>query len=253
MRWYGPRTSGNGGMTIRLFSKDIPIASGSSLAALISSVAYQLILTLPLAIALLSNTAVADDANYAPVILISSFFTFAAVTLYFPIKLYRTVRQNLPKIDEYTELGRARGRTETNHEYERVLARDDNPFSFLYQGESIARLSLGLSDRLPNEFLVWERKGYRRRWGAYRAGYLGVKLSVLVIVGSSLLPILARPPTAQTDRDAGLFSGLHVWYAVQLVRSTSALDAHVRSLLLQTTASSEGFLKLRWTLRDKGS
>jgi len=46
------------------------------------------------------------------------------------------IKKSLPLVDPYTELGRKRSEPEMELEYERVLSRDTNPFSFLYKGQS---------------------------------------------------------------------------------------------------------------------
>lgn len=41
-----------------------------------------------------------------------------------------------PKVDRYTELGTLRSQSDMDREYQRLLARDRNPLSFLYGGMS---------------------------------------------------------------------------------------------------------------------
>lgn len=41
-----------------------------------------------------------------------------------------------PKVDRYTELGALRSQSDMDREYQRLLARDRNPLSFLYGGMS---------------------------------------------------------------------------------------------------------------------
>ena len=64
---------------------------------------------------------------------------FFQVTIYFPIKLWYVIRANLSRVDRWTELGRKRSRTEMEHEFQRVISRDENPLSFLYRGECAMR------------------------------------------------------------------------------------------------------------------
>ncbi|CAG7849321.1 SubName: Full=Uncharacterized protein {ECO:0000313/EMBL:CCA70937.1} [Serendipita indica DSM 11827] len=98
-----------------------------------------------------------DEVNYAPVIVAMSVATFILMTLWFPIRLMQTIRQALPRVDPYTELGRKRSRPEMELEYQRLLERDQNPFAFLY-------------------------RDFRRSWGEYKSVYLWAKLSALLIV-----------------------------------------------------------------------
>ena len=44
------------------------------------------------------------------------------------------IKRSVPKVDEYTELGRPRSRVDMDGEYQRLLNRDRNPFAFLYNG-----------------------------------------------------------------------------------------------------------------------
>ncbi len=45
------------------------------------------------------------------------------------------IKNSLPLVDPYTELGRKRSEPEMELEYQRILIRDTNPFSFLYRGQ----------------------------------------------------------------------------------------------------------------------
>lgn len=107
-----------------------------------------------------------DSANFAPLIVATSVVTLLCVgpplpqlfvlflepdtdepiylihlqvTFYFPIKLWFVIRANLPRVDRWTELGWKRSRTEMEHEFQRVISRDENPLSFLYRGQSSFR------------------------------------------------------------------------------------------------------------------
>lgn len=82
---------------------------------------------------------------------------------------------SVPKVDKYTELGRARNSVEMDQEYRRLLDRDQNPFSFLYNGVSISKSFSIIYSLKP-------RQGFRRNWGTYESTYLGAKLSALLIV-----------------------------------------------------------------------
>ncbi|KAF8585532.1 hypothetical protein K439DRAFT_1560810 [Ramaria rubella] len=98
-----------------------------------------------------------NEINFAPAVVALAALTFVFLTLWFPIRLAMVIRGAVPRVDRYTELGRRRGQVELDHEYERLLHRDKNPFNFLY-------------------------KGYRMGWGTYESSYLFVKLSALLIV-----------------------------------------------------------------------
>ncbi len=54
--------------------------------------------------------------------------------LWFPIALRNVIRQSVPRVDKFTELGRPRSRADKEGEYRRLLDRDTNPFAFLYKG-----------------------------------------------------------------------------------------------------------------------
>jgi hypothetical protein len=60
------------------------------------------------------------------------------LTIWFPLRLRRAIQEFLPKVDQYTEFGKLRSNSELNREYQRLLARDQSPFSFLYKGPSFA-------------------------------------------------------------------------------------------------------------------
>ncbi|KDQ13737.1 hypothetical protein BOTBODRAFT_111078 [Botryobasidium botryosum FD-172 SS1] len=97
-----------------------------------------------------------DEFNFAPFVVILSLAAFLSVSIYFPLRLAQTIRQCLPIIDPYTELGKQRTAVEMEHEYQRMLARDREPLSFLYNA-------------------------YRRPWGTYKSLFLTFKLSALLI------------------------------------------------------------------------
>ncbi|KAG8896999.1 hypothetical protein FRB99_008521 [Tulasnella sp. 403] len=98
-----------------------------------------------------------DSLNWAPFVVIFSLFSFTVFTVYFPVRLWLTIRQCLPHVDKFSELGRLRNASELEQEYQRLLVRDSNPLSFLY-----------------NDF--------RRTWGAYKSIYLVMKLLALLTV-----------------------------------------------------------------------
>ncbi|KAF9270191.1 hypothetical protein L218DRAFT_849990 [Marasmius fiardii PR-910] len=98
-----------------------------------------------------------NEFNFAPVVIVLSVITILFLTIYYPISLRRVIRKSVPKVDRFTELGRPRNSVDMDTEYHRLLARDTNPFAFLYAG-------------------------FRRDWGTYEPVYLFAKLSTLVIV-----------------------------------------------------------------------
>ncbi|KAG8929858.1 hypothetical protein FRC02_004984 [Tulasnella sp. 418] len=104
-----------------------------------------------------TTTMKVDSVNWAPLVIIISLFTFGAMTIYFPVRLWQTTKRCLPHVDPYSELGRRRSETELKHEYQRLLARDQNPLSYLY-----------------NE--------YRRAWGTYKSLFLVAKLCTLLVI-----------------------------------------------------------------------
>ncbi|KAG8742758.1 hypothetical protein FRC10_000925 [Ceratobasidium sp. 414] len=98
-----------------------------------------------------------DEFNYAPVVVTLGLSTLVFMTFWFPIRLAKTINASLPVVEPYDSLGQRRSEHELEMEYQRLLKRDRSPFSFLY-----------------NE--------YKRKWGAFKAVYLGVKLTSLLIV-----------------------------------------------------------------------
>ncbi|TFK41203.1 hypothetical protein BDQ12DRAFT_768018 [Crucibulum laeve] len=98
-----------------------------------------------------------NEVNYAPIIIILSAIVAVFLTVWFPMVLRRVIRESVPKVDKFTELGRPRNSIDMDGEYHRLLARDKNPFAFLYGG-------------------------FRRGWGTYESTYLFAKLSTLVVI-----------------------------------------------------------------------
>ncbi|KJA29472.1 hypothetical protein HYPSUDRAFT_32950 [Hypholoma sublateritium FD-334 SS-4] len=98
-----------------------------------------------------------NEINFAPIAVAFSAIVFVVFALWFPIALRHVIRQSVPKVDKFTELGRPRGRSDKDGQYRRLLDRDTNPFAFLY-------------------------KGFRRGWGTYFSTYLFAKLSTLVVI-----------------------------------------------------------------------
>ncbi|KAJ7487562.1 hypothetical protein B0H11DRAFT_2013877 [Mycena galericulata] len=98
-----------------------------------------------------------DDINFAPALVILSILVLASLTIWFPVALRQIIKQSVPEVDRYSELGRLRNSQEMDSEYYRLLSRDRNPFAFLYSG-------------------------FRRNWGTYESFYLFAKLTALLIV-----------------------------------------------------------------------
>ncbi|EMD42109.1 hypothetical protein CERSUDRAFT_110652 [Gelatoporia subvermispora B] len=97
-----------------------------------------------------------NDINYAPILVIIAIISFAGLTVWFPIYLFKTIKEITPVVNPYTELGTRRSRSDMNREYQRLLLRDRNPLSFIYNG-------------------------YRRGWGTYQSTFLLAKLTALLI------------------------------------------------------------------------
>lgn len=114
-----------------------------------------------------------NEVNFAPIsiilssialITVSPRYTWARnplmndqhqLTIWYPIALGRVIRQSVPKVDRFTELGRPRNQVEMDAEYQRLLNRDPSPFSFLYHGKVMpiaeffsSNISTRLSSRL---------------------------------------------------------------------------------------------------------
>ncbi|KAJ7630901.1 hypothetical protein FB45DRAFT_833713 [Roridomyces roridus] len=98
-----------------------------------------------------------DEVNWAPALVILALIVIGSLTVWFPVALHRIIKQSVPEVDRYSELGRLRSSKEMDNEYYRMLSRDRNPFSFLYSG-------------------------FRRNWGTYELVYLLAKLSALLVV-----------------------------------------------------------------------
>ncbi|TFK77139.1 hypothetical protein BDN72DRAFT_953613 [Pluteus cervinus] len=98
-----------------------------------------------------------NEVNYAPIIVILSAIVVLTLTFSYPLVLRRVIRRSVPKVDQYSELGRLRKNVELDLEYHRLLSRDRGPFSFLYSG-------------------------FRRGWGTYESTYLFAKVNTLLII-----------------------------------------------------------------------
>ncbi|KDR84944.1 hypothetical protein GALMADRAFT_1322109 [Galerina marginata CBS 339.88] len=98
-----------------------------------------------------------NEVNFAPVVVVLSAITFFFIAIWFPLALRSVIRRSVPKLAKFSELGRPRTSVDLDGEYHRLLNRDRNPFSFLYNG-------------------------FRRGWGTYISTYLFAKLSTLAII-----------------------------------------------------------------------
>ncbi|KAG8693317.1 hypothetical protein FRC08_009199 [Ceratobasidium sp. 394] len=144
-----------------------------------------------------------DEFNYAPVVVVLGVLTLVFMTLWFPIRLAKTIKTSLPIVEPYDSLGQRRSEHELEIEYQRLLKRDRSPFCFLY-----------------NE--------YKRKWGSFKAIYLGVKLTSLLIVAvvspdSCLALSLAKN---HVSRDT-----------LAIARQATLLAAMTGFLVLQTVAA----------------
>ncbi|QRW03458.1 hypothetical protein RhiLY_02457 [Ceratobasidium sp. AG-Ba] len=144
-----------------------------------------------------------DEINYAPAAVIMGLLTVIFMTFWFPIRLSNAIKRSLPKVEPFDSLGQKRSEHELETEYQRLLERDKSPFTFLY-----------------NE--------YKRKWGSFKALYLAVKLTSLLIVAlvspdSCLSLSLAKN---HVSRDT-----------LAIVRQTILLAAMIGFLLLQTFAA----------------
>lgn len=100
-----------------------------------------------------------DAFNWAYIILPMAVLTIVFYTLWYPYKLMMTIKEMLPNVSKFNELGRKRSEEEMQIYYQRLLNRDKSPFNFLYNS-------------------------YHRRWGYYKPLYILLfKLSNLVIIG----------------------------------------------------------------------
>ena len=77
----------------------------------------------------------------------------AQLTVWFPVALWRAIKQSAPKVDPYTSLGKKRPNRDLDLEYHRVLDRDQNPLSFVYHGMDYLRIygrSTDAEHRIPS-------------------------------------------------------------------------------------------------------
>jgi hypothetical protein len=98
-----------------------------------------------------------NEINFAPVVVIIAIMILFALTISYPISLRTLIKQSVPTVDRFTELGKTRSTSDMNREYQRLLEYDQNPLAFLYSG-------------------------FRRDWGTYESLYLVMKFSTLLII-----------------------------------------------------------------------
>ncbi|KAI9511798.1 hypothetical protein F5148DRAFT_1315259 [Russula earlei] len=98
-----------------------------------------------------------NELNFAPAVFIMAVLALVALTISYPLVLRRIIKQSVPIVDRFTELGKPRSISDMNREYQRLLERDQSPLNFLYSG-------------------------YRRDWAAYESLYLFMKFTALLIV-----------------------------------------------------------------------
>ncbi|KAJ1043173.1 hypothetical protein NDA10_005586 [Ustilago hordei] len=100
-----------------------------------------------------------DAFNYAYVIIPLALLTIIFYTLWYPFKLMMTIKEMLPHVSPFNELGRKRSQEEMHIYYHRLLNRDKSPFNFLYNS-------------------------YHRKWGYYKPLYILLfKFTNLIIIG----------------------------------------------------------------------
>lgn len=100
-----------------------------------------------------------DEFNWAYVIVPMAVLTILFYTFWYPYKLMMTIKEMLPHVSPYNELGRKRSEEEMQIYYHRLLNRDKSPFNFLYNS-------------------------YHRKWGYYKPLYILLfKLTNLTIIG----------------------------------------------------------------------
>jgi len=99
-----------------------------------------------------------DEFNFAWLVLPLAGLVLIVYTLYFPIRMVMVIKDLLPHVSDYNELGQKRSSEEMELEYQRLLSKDKSPLNFLYNS-------------------------YTRRVGFYKPLYmLFFKLSNVVVI-----------------------------------------------------------------------
>ncbi|THH11204.1 hypothetical protein EW145_g801 [Phellinidium pouzarii] len=139
-----------------------------------------------------------NEFNYAPIIVIVSSLAFFFLTIWFPLRLHKLIKQAVPVTDRFTELGVLRSNSDRDRKYQRLLQRDRHPIAFLYLD-------------------------FRRGWGTYRSFYLYAKLSALIIIAvvsseNCLFRNLSRTGVS-IAREAILTAAMLAFFLIQCVRA----------------------------------
>jgi len=95
-------------------------------------------------------------------------------TIWFPIALDRVIRLSVPKVDRFTDIGRPRTSVDKDSEYHRLIARDHNPFAFLYKSTLVIYFD--------NCCLMKHLSGFRRSQATYISNIIAAKLGALLII-----------------------------------------------------------------------
>ncbi|CCL99035.1 uncharacterized protein FIBRA_01044 [Fibroporia radiculosa] len=137
-----------------------------------------------------------NSVNYAPIVVILAIISFAGLTVWFPVHLYRSIQRVVPMVDPYTELGVPRSKSDMDREYQRLLNRDRNPLSFLYNG-------------------------FRRGWGSYESMFLFAKLTTLLVTAivdpyNCLFRSLSQSAVA-ISRQAVLLVAMLIFFILQCI------------------------------------
>ena len=77
-----------------------------------------------------------------------------------------------PIVDKFTELGQPRSQSDMDREYQRLLDRDRNPLTFLFEGVFACRIHSFSIDNYPD---------FRRGWANYESVTLFAKLTTLLL------------------------------------------------------------------------
>ena len=81
-----------------------------------------------------------DEFNFAWLIVPLAALCVIFYTIWFPFRMFMVIKDMLPSVSEYNELGRKRSKAEMEVEYYRLMNKDKSPLNFMYNA-------------------------YRRRWG----------------------------------------------------------------------------------------
>ncbi len=73
-----------------------------------------------------------DEFNYAYLLIPSAALSIIFYTLWFPYRMVMVIRQMLPRVPKYNELGHKRSAAEMEKEYYRLVGNDKSPLNFMY-------------------------------------------------------------------------------------------------------------------------